>query len=371
MFLLGIVLYALERFHSPTLAGWMTFATIAPGLAISPIAGAWLDRMGPPRGIMVDMAASAGLLLLLAVGDWCNFLSLPLIFFVVTLFSFTTPLGSVGLRALLPRLVPPHSLDRANALDTTSYAVIDILGPAIAGVLFGFAGPTIALFTISALYALAGLSLAPLVRLPPAGRIAGSSKVLHEAVAGIVHVLRNASLRGLACAYALYQASLGILFVAVPVYVAQSGRAEGYIVGALWALTGLAGGVGALCVGKIPTSGREVQVIIFGLLATAMAIYPVAMTFGLVGLAMGLAGVGFFSGPVDVGVLSLRQRRTDPGWLGRVLAVSMSLNMSGLPLGSALGGFLVAQSPHLAFAAAAGLSLLGALAALTLIPRRS
>ena len=78
--------------------------------------------------------------------------------------------------------------------------------------------------------------------------------------------------------------------------------------------------------------------------------------------------MGFLEGPVDVGVLSLRQRRTDPAWLGRVLAVSMSFNMSGQPLGSAIGGIVVVLSPSLAFAIAALASVLAAIAAYLLVP---
>ena len=85
---------------------------------------------------------------------------------------------------------------------------------------------------------------------------------------------------------------------------------------------------------------------------------------------IGLVIIGFLAGPIDVSVLSVRQRRTDPGWFGRVLAVSMSLNMSGLPLGSALGGLVVTTSPHLAFAIAAFASIVAGLAACWLIPER-
>ena len=46
MFALAIVLYALTRMGSPMLAGWLAFAAMAPGLAISPVAGALIDRVG-------------------------------------------------------------------------------------------------------------------------------------------------------------------------------------------------------------------------------------------------------------------------------------------------------------------------------------
>ena len=106
-----------------------------------------------------------------------------------------------------------------------------------------------------------------------------------------------------------------------------------------------------------------------GMLVTALAAWPIAAEFGLAGLAIGLMLVGAAAGPIDVGVLTLRQRRTDPAELGRVLSVSMSLNVSGGPLGSALAGLLVTWSLSAAFAVAALASVLAA-GAVALIPGR-
>src|ERR1019366_9875330 len=66
MFGIVIVFHALAAWRSPILAGWISFAAVAPGLMVSPLAGAFLDRAGAIRGILVDLALSAGLLLALA-----------------------------------------------------------------------------------------------------------------------------------------------------------------------------------------------------------------------------------------------------------------------------------------------------------------
>ena len=66
----------------------------------------------------------------------------------------------------------------------------------------------------------------------------------------------------------------------------------------------------------------------------------------MTGLAMGLMLIALAAGPIDVGLLTLRQRRTDPAELGRVLSVSMSLNLAGIPLGSALAGMLMTVVAH-------------------------
>ena len=60
MFMLAIVLYALAHTGSPVLAGWLAFAAVAPGLAISPVAGALIDRVGSVWAITVDMIAMRG-----------------------------------------------------------------------------------------------------------------------------------------------------------------------------------------------------------------------------------------------------------------------------------------------------------------------
>ena len=371
MFMLAIVLDVLDRFHSPVLAGWVSFASIAPGLAISPLAGALLDRIGAAKAIVVDMAASATLLFVLAVAGIAGVMTAPFLLLLVTLFSLTSPLSAAGIRTLIPQIVPKDALDRANALDTSSYALIDVLGPALAGVLFGFAGPQATMLAITLLYVLASLGLVPLASRTLTRRSDSSGRLIHEAIAGVAYVVRHRSLRGLAISYALYQVSWGVLVVVVPVtvvYELGAGAIGDSVVGGLWAIAGIAGGLGALCTGYLRTIQRERQFIAIGALATAVAIYPISATLGLLGLTFGLALVGFFAGPVDVGVLSLRQRRTEPNWFGRVLAVSMSLNMSGLPLGSALGGLLVTHSLPMAFAVAAIASALSALSAYMLVP---
>jgi len=59
MFSLTLVIYGLVRLSSPALAGWLTFAAMAPGLAASPVAGTILDRCGPTTAVKADLAASA------------------------------------------------------------------------------------------------------------------------------------------------------------------------------------------------------------------------------------------------------------------------------------------------------------------------
>ncbi len=368
---LVLVLYSLARFHSPLLAGWIAFLAIAPGLLVSPLAGVLLDRVGSVAAIAVDMACSAVCIFactMLALAGSDTAWSLGLL---VALHSLAKPLSSAGVRSLLPRLVTPEAFDHANALDTTIQAIVEVVGPALGGALFGLAGAAAAFSITVTLYAVACITLLCAAH-RPAGSTSRRLGMLPGAAAGVGYVLRNRTLRALALTYACYQVSWGILLVAVPVAVTRelSGAHGDVVVGVLWAISGLAGAIGALVTGHRGATDRERRIVVFGILGTAIAIYPLSTSFGFAGLASGLALVGFFSGSIDVGVLTLRQRRTHPAWLGRVIAVSMSLNMSGLPIGSALGGILSGWSSAVAFAAAAGACLLASAVAWAWLPMR-
>ena len=72
---------------------------------------------------------------------------------------------------------------------------------------------------------------------------------------------------------------------------------------------------------------------------------------------------------MDIALFTLRQRRTDPSWMGRAFAISMAMNFMGYPFGSAIGGALVGIGTDVAIAAAVVFTALGAIVAWLLLPR--
>lgn len=365
---LSLVLYALARPDGPALAGWLAFASVAPGLVISPIAGALIDRSGAVWAIAIDMAASAICVLGLAAVDRLGCATTAIMIGIATLFSLTSPLSAAGIRVLVPRLVQTEARDRANALDTSIHGLTDVIGPALAGLLMGFVGAEPTFSLIALLYAMGAICIGRIRR--PHARAAERGRLLNAALIGVVRVARHPTLRGLAVCYSLYQLTWGALVVIVPVVAAHefAGRTGEATAGLLWASAGIVGAMGALVAGRFRILGRERRVMALGMGLTALAAGPIAAVSGVASLALGLMLVALAAGPVDVAVLTLRQRRTDPAELGRMLSVSMSLNLAGIPLGSALAGMLIARSLPLTFFAAALASVLAA-GAVGLIPR--
>lgn len=367
MMQLALVLFVLQRFHSPTLAGLTVFLAIAPGIAVSPIAGALLDRHGRVRLIILDYTVGALGLFLIAGLDAAGRLTPMVLLPIVAVAALTYPLSNSGARSLLPLIVPNRLWDRVNALDSMAYAVTGAAGPALAGGLTAGFGPRVALLSAAAFYIAAALSLSGLAEPLTRG---GTRSVLADARDGLLYVVvRNASLRGLAIVVSLINVGFGILIVALPVMVFQRMHGDAALVGELWALLGLGSAVSVFFFGRYSSEGRERVMLGIATLASGVGMGVLALTGNVLVAAAAMAFLGLANGPADIALFSMRQRRTDPAWYGRAFAVSMSLNFAGTPLGSAMSGPLIHAGLTVAIGVAAGFLLLAAGLTPLLIPK--
>jgi MFS family permease len=80
--------------------------------------------------------------------------------------------------------------------------------------------------------------------------------------------------------------------------------------------------------------------------------------------------LGAANGPMDVAMFTLRQRRTDPAWMGRAFSISMAFNYAGWPVGAAISGVIATTSIEAAIVLAVICGALGLLLAALLVPRR-
>lgn len=363
----AIVLFSLQRFGSPALAGIVTFASVAPGLFISPIVGALLDRHGRTRLIILDQLVGAGSLVLiaaLAVADTLTPLTLVLI---TTIAGLTAPLSAVGLRTLFPIIVPKRLWERANAIDSNGYVVATLIGPPAAGLLAQVIGGPGTLLVIAALFAVSAVVFVGVV--DPHTETASTGKLLVDAWQGLVYTLRNPTLRALGASLAVLNLGWGIVTIVLPVLVlGQLGLGEA-VVGLVFAVSGVTGGIGALIAGRWRTQGRERSMLVwpmFGMAVSALAL----LAWPTLPVVIGVMAVqGFLNGPLDVALFTLRQRRTDQAWMGRAFAVSMAINFVGYPFGAAIGGALVGYGVAVPLAVAVFFTALSGVLAAVLLPR--
>jgi predicted MFS family arabinose efflux permease len=192
--------------------------------------------------------------------------------------------------------------------------------------------------------------------------------VFRNAWLGLKYVAKNPTLRGLAFTLSFLNFGWGVMDIAVPVLLLGRLHQGPATVGYLWGALGAAGLVSALIAGRIPTLGRERQIMLGGIIVTAIAMATLPFATSVLAVAIVLVVVGASNGPFDISLFTLRQRRTAPAWFGRAFAVSMSLNFVGTPIGSALAGTLIERSVNVALWTAVAVVLVAGIFPMLTIP---
>ena len=371
-----IVLFTLSAYGSPALAGIVTLAATLPGLLVSPVAGALLDRHGRMRLIRLDYLVAMFALALIAVLALADELPPWLLIVITAVSSLTAILSATGLRSLFPIIVPEHLWERVNAVDSNGYVVATIFGPPLAaGLVTVLGGPTALIGTAVAF----GLAALAMVGIPdPPTAIDSTGRLFRDALDGLRYARGNRTIRGLAFSISSLNIAGGITTIVIPLIVLDRLGYSEVLVGLTFALSGIAGMVSAIAFGRMDTRGREWSLLVYPMVvlapALALLLVPAAVDgldpgVGLVCLAGWAIVVGLATGPLDIALFTIRQRRTDPAWMGRAFAVSMAMNFVGFPIGAAIGGALAAQSLALAIVPAIVASVAGMVFAATMVPR--
>jgi MFS family permease len=376
MVAIAIILFTLGEYGSPALTGIVTLAATLPGLLVSPLAGALLDRHGRMRLVRLDYLVAMLALAVIAVLALLDTLPPWLLIVITAVSSLTAILSQTGLRSLFPIIVPEHLWERVNAVDSNGYVIATIFGPPLAAGLVTIFGGPIALIGTAVAFGLAAIAMVGIPDPPTA--IDSTGRLFRDALDGLLYAWRNPTIRGLAFAISSLNFAGGITTIVIPLIVLQRLGYSEVLVGVTFALSGIAGMLSALIFGRMDTRGREWPLLVYPMLAVAPAVallLPPAVLDGLdpvVGLLfLGAWAIvlGVANGPLDIALFTIRQRRTDPAWTGRAFAVSMAMNFVGFPIGAAIGGALADRSIALAVVPAIVASLMAVAFAAAMVPR--
>jgi len=263
--------------------------------------------------------------------------------------------------------VPPRLWERVNAIDSNGYVVASIVGPPLAAVLVGTFGGPAALLSIAVLLGIAAVVLRPVPE--PDSEVRTSGRLLVDAWQGLVYTWRNRTLRGVGLSITAVNLGGGMVSIVVPLLVLKRLGLGESAVGLVFAVQGVAGVITGLLAGRMDTRGREVR-----MLAGPMALFVPALALlllpGLPPLILCMILLGAANGPMDVAMFTLRQRRTDPAWMGRAFSISMAFNFSGWPVGAALAGVIATRSIEAAIVVGVVAAAVGVAFAATMIPSR-
>ncbi|HEU4920096.1 MAG TPA: MFS transporter [Candidatus Limnocylindrales bacterium] len=337
----ALVWLVLDRAGGATDVGALVFWYTGPVVVGGLLAGLVLDRFDRRRALIGDNLVRGAAIASIPVAAALGVLTNGQILFVAGIYGLLYMVSLAGIPSLIPSLVDDRDLETANALETVSFGIGGIAGPAIAGVLIGAVGAANVLAVDAASY-LAFVACLAFVRVPPSSGTEGRD-VRHGSGLGPAFgfLLRQPTLLAITLMFMSFNLGEGILFVLLPVLARDvlAVGASGY--GALAASFTAGSLVGALAVGAVRWRWPIGRSIAAAQLATGLALLGLALRPDLAGAVVVLALAGLLAAPLTIWAQSLRMRLIPDEIRGRTFALLRTLMQSTPPLGGLVGGLLL------------------------------
>jgi MFS family permease len=327
--------------ESPALVAGAVFVQQLPWLLFSLPAGAYVDRLERRRLLVGVNLARGALLAGLGLMVWGGVATIPVLYLAFLLFGTAETLADSASVALLPSIVPPDGLARANARLLGTYLVGNqLIAPPFGAWLFVVA-PALPFALDAASFLAAALLVAPLLwRHAPAPAAARRRTLRAEIGEGLRWLWHHRTLRLLAvCVGVMNLAGAGSFAIWV-LWARERLGLHGVGFGALVTAYTLGGLFGTLLASRLEARFGPATLLRAGLCIEAGSQLSLALTRTpwIAGATLLLFGAhATIWGVVSV---SLRQRIVPDQLRGRVNSVYFLFDLGGAALGTLLGGGL-------------------------------
>jgi MFS family permease len=347
----------------------------APVLIIGLVGGVFIDRLRVRWLMIAADVARALLFLALAVvarGDVTTDRGgqVLVVFAVAFLVGGLTNLFETSLMTIIPDVVEPKYLARANGRISAVINLGNITGPALAGLLVAATSSFTIVFVVDALtFVVSAISLLMIGPIDTE-RLPSTNTFRSDLVTGLRYVWNEVRLRATTIALAVANLVVGFIeatLVLIAMRPELVGANEDWQLGVLYSVFGLGAIVGSIAAPRVSHFIGLGRTMVLGMIAFPIAwIVFVSTPFSVLGLLyLFIAFVMLMM--VNVPVVTIRQVYTPAILRGRVIAAARAIGWTTLPLG-ALVGTAVAEATGQFVEMARGGAVIILIAGLALLP---
>ncbi|MEW2144372.1 MFS transporter [Micromonospora vinacea] len=336
----ALVIFALDRTGSAAVGGTLVATLLLPHVVAAPLVGGLVDRSRRPAAVLAAAIAvfagalAAPIALLGHAPLWQTYL-------VLAIAGCCGPAVTGGLTSQLAALAGPGREARAFALDSLSYNVAGMVGPATVGLVAASASPSTPTLALAVAGGLGALGVASL-RLP-ASAAAGEQTGAVDLFQGARAIMRNPALRTITLATSVGQLGLGGLAVVATTLAAaahQPGRA-----GLLLSVTAGGAFVGSLLWAWRPLpASRAPRVTVWAMVAVGVPLGLAAGVHSLPLVAALFALSGLLTGPFAAALFLARSHLAAEATRTQVFTIGAGLKVAASAIGVGLLG-LAADLP--------------------------
>ncbi len=326
--------------HSAVAVGITTGLQFLPMLLLAPVGGLIADRFPKRTWMMTTQAVAGSLSLLLGLMVVFDVAALWHVYVIAFLSGAAAALEAPARQTFVAEMVPEDKLSNAVGLNSASFHLGRLIGPALAGLLIA-AFSTGPVFLINAasfgatIFALSRMRVRELIPVKKAPRGKGQIRDGIRYVRKRPDIMVIMAVVGVVGTFGMnFQMTTALM--ATQVY--GKGAGEYGLLGSVMAIGSLSG---ALLAARRTHPGMRLLVgaaFAFGVTASISAMMPGYVTFAIALVPTGLSALTLMTA-----ANTIVQMSTAPEMRGRVMALYMAIFMGGTPIGSPIVGWVGEQ----------------------------
>jgi MFS family permease len=338
-----------------------TLPVFAGGLLTGPI----LDRFDKRHVLAVDSAIRGVAMASIPIVSLLGEVPAALPFVVAAVYGLCKMVPLAGFPAAIPDLVPEQDRDAANALESLSFSLSGMIGPALGGVLIAGFGSEAVLAFDALTYA--GFAIAALAVRRPLTPQAPETPDAASPRGALLSLLHDRVLVATTLAFMAFNIAVGMLLVTGPWLAKTQLQGGPQALGLLLAALSAGELAGAAVAGARTPRARPIKAIATVQLIAAAGFLTLLTAPLTITVAAGFLVIGMFSAPMTIWAQSLRMARIPPPLRGRGFALLRTLMQATPPIGAAIVTPLLAAG--MLAPAALIMALIAAVPAVVLLSR--
>ncbi|SDL20772.1 Predicted arabinose efflux permease, MFS family [Nocardioides sp. YR527] len=322
--------------------GITTGLQFLPILLLSPYAGVIADRFPKRRLLQVAQGWMALMSLLLGVLAVSGHAEVWMVYVIAFLFGTGAAFDGPGRQSFVSEMVHPDDLTNAVGLNSASFNLARLIGPALAGLLIGSLGSgpeatgwVILVNAVSYLAVIGQLQRMNTAELSSPDPVARRSGMLREGIGYIRTQPKMLMVLVIIFFVGTFGANFPITSALMATEEFGKGASEYGLLGTVLAIGSLSGALLGARRTRIPLKLIVLAATGFGLTVIVSGMMPTYALFALVSPVL-----GFFTITTLNACNATMQTEAAPEFRGRVMAIYMTVLMGGTPLGAPLIGFI-------------------------------
>lgn len=329
-----------ELTNSAALLGIIGFCALIPQLLVSPIAGAWIDKVNKQKFLVIIQILFFIQTIALGLLYRFDLFTPPILICMSLLLGILTAIDTPLRQSLLSLIVEDKSLlSNALALNAMIFNASRFIGPPIAGILLSVIGAEMCFYLNAFSYLCLGVAVAKMKSVQSVKVVGKVGKVFIE---GVRYMYQSAHFRLMMCTVIVINLTASSYVTLLPIYARDIIAGNEKTLGILWGCAGIGSLISSLILASKRHFSNHKYLFMRNIACCCVGLFILGMSQNLIILCIAMFLLGFGISTTNILTNIMIQNSTIESFRGRAISIYTSTRFGFDAVGGLIVGLLAA-----------------------------